>query len=128
MENPAGPRAEAKVEAFTSPTSLPRPDREARRCPRVSVRGRCFAELGGGWEGSVVDLSVTGMLLRLTRVLTPGSSYFVKLYLGRQVAVVEAQVVRVIAGDDECDAGMEFRRVAPSDRALLQAFVDSAAQ
>lgn len=125
MQNPAGPRADA--EAATSLTSLSRPEREARRYPRVAVRGQCFAELGGGWEGSVLDLSVTGMLLRLTRVLTPGSSYFVKLYLGRQVAVVEAQVVRVVAGDDECDAGMEFRRVSTTDRALLQAFVDSTA-
>jgi len=125
MENSGGPRAET-AEASESLTSLPRPDdREARRYPRVSVRGRCFAELGGGWEGSVLDLSVTGMLLRLTRVLTPGSSYFVKLYLGRRVAVVEALVVRVIASDEECDAGMEFRRVSLTDRGLLQDFVDS---
>ena len=52
-----------------------------RRHRRINASGRCFAELGGGWEGSVKNLSVGGMLLRVKRALTPGSTYFVKLFL-----------------------------------------------
>ena len=98
--------------------------RDARRFPRVRTRGECFAELGGGWEASVLDLSLGGMLLRLKRALTPSSSYFVKLILGRQVVVVEARVVRAGNGSGESWAGMEFRRLTPSDLSTLRRFIE----
>ncbi len=91
-----------------------------RRYPRVVSVGRCFVRLGEGWEGSVVDLSLCGMLVRLRRPLNPGSAYFVKLVFGNRVAVVEARVVRVVERDEDCLAGMEFLVLSPEDAESLQ--------
>lgn len=60
------------------------------------------------------------MLLRLTKGLTPGSSYYVKLFFGPGVAVVEARVVRILYRENECLAGMEFLRLSSDDRAVLR--------
>ena len=97
-----------------------------RRFPRMDTLGRVFAGIGEGQEGSVVNLSLGGLLLRLKRTLKPGSSYFLKLFLGSEVAVVEARVVRLVAGDEEFLAGMEFIRIARQDKAILQNYVGSA--
>lgn len=94
-----------------------------RRHQRVSAVGRAFARLGDGREGSVLDMSIGGILLRLKRVLNLGSSYFVKLLLDGKVAVVEARVVRLVTRNDDCLAGMEFIRLSQSDRKILQKFV-----
>jgi c-di-GMP-binding flagellar brake protein YcgR len=100
---------------------MPRPSR--RRHKRFNAIGECFAQIGGGWEGSVVNLSVGGMLLRLQRGLTPGSSYVVKLLFDHQVAVVEARVVRLDELDDESRAGMEFTAMSLEDRAQLRRYL-----
>lgn len=96
-----------------------------RRHVRIDSLGRCFAELGGGWEGSVLNVSLSGMLLRLRRLLTPGSSYFVKLFLADAVAVVEARVVRLDGdgNEGECLAGMEFLSMSAVDQAVLRRYV-----
>ncbi len=97
-------------------------DTSRRKHERVDSLGRCFAQLGDGWEGSVLNMSLGGILLRLKRLLKPGSSYLLKLHVGDQVAIVEARVVRLVPSDGECLAGMEFLRVAPHDRALIRLF------
>lgn len=92
--------------------------------------GRVFAQLGGGWEASVVNLSVGGMLLRLKRALTPGSSYVVKLFLEEQVAVVEARVVRLSEAaareqeERECVAALQFTSIPTPDAACLRGYVN----
>ena len=48
-----------------------------RRHRRINASGRCFAQLGGGWEGSVMNLSVGGMLLRLKRAFSLSANEFV---------------------------------------------------
>jgi hypothetical protein len=96
-----------------------------RRFPRMDTLGRVFAGLGEGQEGSVVNLSLGGLLLRLKRTLKPGSSYFLKLFLGSEVAVVEARVVRLVTGNEEYLAGMEFIRIARQDKVILQNYVGS---
>ena len=98
-----------------------------RRHRRIDAHGRCFAQLGGGWEASVMNLSVGGMLLRLRRTLTPGSSYFVKLLLEERVAIVEARVVRTVVSDGqdaECLAGLQFTSVAPDDAECLLGYIN----
>lgn len=83
--------------------------------------------MGGFYEGSVLDLSRSGMSLRLRRlkrVLTPGFSYFVKLFLeDGPVTVVQARVVRLIENRDEYVLGMEFCGVSQEDRAALTSFL-----
>lgn len=110
----------AQLEGGPTP-SMPRPSR--RRHKRFDAIGECFAQIGSGWEGSVVNLSVGGMLLRLRRGLTPGSSYVVKLLFDRQVAVVEARVVRLDELDEESLAGMEFVVMSSEDRARLRGYL-----
>ena len=95
-----------------------------RRHPRVSSLGRAFASIGDGQEGSVLNMSLGGILLRLKWMLNMGSSYFLKLFLDGKVAVVEARVVRLVTRSEDCLVGMEFLRVAPQDRKTLQRFVD----
>ena len=99
-----------------------------RRHRRVDAIGRGFAQLGGGWEASVLNLSVGGMLLRLKRFLTPGSTYVVKLFLEEKVAIVEARVVRlseaVTEGERDCLAALQFTSVPLSDAACLRGFVN----
>ena len=101
-----------------------------RRYRRIDALGRVFAQLGGGWEASVLNLSVGGMLLRLKRVLTPGSSYVVKLFLEKQIAIVEARVVRLSQSeseeqdDVECFAALQFTSVSTSDAACLRGYVN----
>ena len=85
--------------------------------------GRCFAQLGDGWEGSVVNLSLGGMLLRLRRLLTPGSAYLIKLLFENQLAVVQARVVRVDRADQDCLAGMEFVSMSEEDASRLRGYV-----
>ncbi|HXV65125.1 MAG TPA: PilZ domain-containing protein [Vicinamibacteria bacterium] len=94
-----------------------------RRHKRVDTVGWCFAQLGDGWEGSVQNLSVGGMLLRLRRHLTPGSSYLMKLILEDQVAVVEGRVVRVAEHGEDCLAGVQFLTMAPEDASVLSDYV-----
>ncbi len=104
-----------------------------RRHRRIDALGRVFAQLGGGWEASVLNLSVGGMLLRLKRALTPGSSYVVKLFLEEQVAIVEARVVRLYKlsqavseeqDEAECFAALQFTSVPTSDAACLRGYVN----
>lgn len=99
-----------------------------RRHPRVDSLGRCFAEIGGGWEASVLNLSLGGMLLRATRVLNPGSAYFIKLIFDERVAVVQARVVRLLSMAEEYLAGMEFLWLSPIDQSALQRFVEARAR
>ena len=96
-----------------------------RRYSRVPSLGECFAQLGNGWEGSVLDVSLGGMLLRVKRVLTLGSSYFVKLLLQRQTMVVEARVVRVQSSAEDYLTGMEFVKLSSEDREALRGFTES---
>ena len=104
-----------------------------RRHRRIDAVGRVFAQLGGGWEASVQNLSVGGMLLRLKRDLTPGSSYVVKLFLEEQVAIVEARVVRLYKlsqavseeqDEAECFAALQFTSVPISDAACLRGYIN----
>lgn len=115
-------------EARETPKKMAAPSR--RRHRRIDALGRVFAQLGGGWEASVLNLSVGGMLLRLRRELTPGSSYVVKLLLEEQTAIVEARVVRLFQaaseGPDgpECFAALQFTSVSTSDAACLRGYVN----
>ncbi len=110
----------AQIEGRRTP-SMSTPSR--RRHERFEAIGDCFAEIGNGREGSVLNLSVGGMLLRLHRGLTPSSSYVLKLLFDRQVAVVEARVVRMDQFDEESLAGMEFIDMSSEDRARLRGFL-----
>jgi c-di-GMP-binding flagellar brake protein YcgR len=94
-----------------------------RRYHRVDSIGRCFAELGDGWEASVLNLSLGGMLIRLRRLLTPGSAYVIKLLFENQLAVVQARVVRVGRADEDCLAGMEFLSMSVEDAGRLRGYV-----
>ncbi len=82
--------------------------------------------MGSGWEGSIVDLSVGGMMMRLKKKLTPGSTYVVKLFLEEKVAIVEARVVRAVESeqDRECEVGLQFTAVPMDDAAVLRGFVN----
>lgn len=94
-----------------------------RRYYRVDSVGQCFAQLGDGWEASVLNLSLGGMLLRLRRLLTPGSAYVIKLLFENQLAVVQARVVRVDQTDEDCLAGMEFVSMSDEDAGRLRGYV-----
>jgi c-di-GMP-binding flagellar brake protein YcgR len=94
-----------------------------RRFLRVDAVGRCFAQLGDGWEASVVNLSLGGMLLRLRRILTPGSAYLIKLLFDNELAVVQARVVRVGRADEDCLAGLEFLSMSEEDAGRLRGYV-----
>ena len=97
-----------------------------RRHRRVDALGRCFAQLGGGWEASVLNLSVGGMYLRLKRELTPGSTYVVKLFLEDQVAIVEARVLRASEAREEreCFVALQFTSIPGGDAACLRGFIN----
>ncbi len=75
----------------------------------------------------MLNLSVGGMLLRLKRALTPGSTYFVKLFLeGGEVAIVEAKVLRLLDADKtngECKAAFKFTSVSLDDADSLRGFL-----
>lgn len=94
-----------------------------RRHRRVDAVGRCFVQMGDGWEGSVVNLSAGGLLLRVRRALNPGSSYLLKLFLDDHIAVVEARVVRLDELGDERLAGMEFLGMSAEDASRLRGYV-----
>ena len=94
-----------------------------RRYHRVDSVGRCFAQLGDGWEASVLNVSLGGMLLRLRRLLTPGSAYLIKLLFENQLAVVQARVVHVDRADEDCLAGMEFLSMSEQDAGRLRSYV-----
>jgi len=102
----------------------PRPTTR-RRYSRVPSLGECFAQLGNGWEGSVMDVSLGGMLVRVKRVLTLESSYFVKLLFPRRILVVEARVVRVQTAAEDFLTGMEFLKLSSDDREVLRGFTDA---
>ncbi len=71
-----------------------------------------------------MNLSVGGMLLRLKRALTPGSTYFVKLFLeGDEIAIVEAKVLRLLHADDECEAALKFTSISLDDADSLRGFL-----
>ena len=68
------------------------------------------------------------MLLRVKRVLTLGSSYFVKLLFEQRSMVVEARVVRVQGSAEDYLTGMEFLKLSSEDREALRGFTESKAQ
>jgi c-di-GMP-binding flagellar brake protein YcgR len=94
-----------------------------RRYHRVDSVGRCFAQLGDGWEASVLNLSLGGMLLRLRRLLIPGSAYLIKLLFENELAVVQARVVRVDQTHEDCLAAMEFVSMSDEDASRLRGYV-----
>jgi c-di-GMP-binding flagellar brake protein YcgR len=94
-----------------------------RRYHRVDAVGRCFAQLGDGWEASVLNLSLGGMLLRLRRLLTPGSAYLIKLLFENDLAVVQARVVRVDRAAEDCLAGLEFVSMSEEDAGRIRGYV-----
>jgi hypothetical protein len=94
-----------------------------RRHHRVDAQGSCFAQIGDGWEASVLNVSMGGMLLRMRRVLTPGSSYLIKLLFEKETAVVDARVVRVSRLDDDCFVGLEFLSMSVDDSTRLRGYV-----
>lgn len=96
-----------------------------RRHHRVDCRGTCFAQLGDGWEASVLNLSPGGMLMRLRRHLNPGSAYLIKLLLEKHLAVVEARVVRVESVEEDCLAGVEFLSMSTEDANRLGGYARS---
>ena len=67
-------------------------------------------------------------MLRIKRVLTLGSSYFVKLLLRQQTMVVEARVVHVQGSAGDYLTGMEFVRLSAEDREALRGFTESKAK
>jgi hypothetical protein len=89
----------------------------------VDAQGRCFAQIGDGWEASVVNLSVGGMLLRMRRFLTPGSSYLIKLLFEREMVVVDARVVRLNRLEEDCFVGMEFLSMSLDDSTRLRGYL-----
>src|SRR3972149_2688540 len=99
-----------------------------RRYSRVQSLGEGFAQLGNGWGGSGIDLSLGGMLGRIKRVLTLGSSYFVKLLFPEQVVVVEARVVRVQSAAEDYLTGMEFVKLSSDDREALRGLTEPKTQ
>jgi len=94
-----------------------------RRHRRVDALGRCFAQIGDGWEASILNLSASGLLMRLRRGLTPGSSYILKILLDGHIVVVEARVVRLAELDEECFAAMEFVGMSTEDAALVRRYL-----
>jgi c-di-GMP-binding flagellar brake protein YcgR len=94
-----------------------------RRHHRVDSVGRCFAQLGDGWEASVLNMSLGGMLLRLRRLLTPGSAYLIKLLFEKQPVVVQARVVRVGRAADDCLAGLEFVSMSEEDASRIRGYL-----
>jgi c-di-GMP-binding flagellar brake protein YcgR len=85
--------------------------------------GQCFAQLGDGWEASVLNLSLGGMLLRMRRLLTPGSAYLIKLLFDDHLVVVQARVVRVGQSEEDCLAGMQFLSMSEDDAGWLRGYV-----
>lgn len=71
----------------------------------------------------MLNLSVGGMLLRMRRHLTPGSSYLIKLLFEKETAVVDARVVRVNRLDEDCLVGMEFLSMSLDDSTRLRSYV-----
>ena len=71
----------------------------------------------------MLNLSASGLLMRLRRGLTPDSTYIVKVLLDDQVLVVEARVVRIAKLDEECFAGMEFIGMSTEDAALVRRYL-----
>lgn len=108
-------------------TGAPPEGKTRRRYPRVTATGRAFASIGDGQEGSILNMSLGGILLRLRRVLTPGSSYFLKLFFDGREAVVEARVVHLLIRSGDFLAGMEFVRLSAGDREALERFLGPAA-
>ena len=64
-------------------------------------------------------------MVRVKRVLTLGSSYFVKLLFPRRILVVEARVVRVQTAAEDFLTGMEFLKLSSDDREVLRGFTDA---
>lgn len=62
-------------------------------------------------------------MLRMRRFLTPGSSYLIKLLFEREMAVVEARVVRLNRFDEDCLVGMEFLSMSLDDSSRLRGYV-----
>lgn len=87
---------------------------------RVDAIGRCFAVIGGGWEGSVLNVSQSGLLLRVKRQLQLGSAYYMKLLWQGNTLVVLARVARAVASEDEFEFGMEFVEMSAEDRFALR--------
>ena len=93
---------------------------DQRRYGRVDAIGRCFALIGGGWEGSVLNVSQSGLLLRVKRELQLGSAYYMKLLWQGTTLVVLARVARAVSTDDDFEFGMEFVEMSAEDRLALR--------
>lgn len=115
---PAAPESSSVGDDLSVPTR--------RRHRRIDALGKCFAQLGGGWEASVLNLSVGGMLMRVKRELNPGSTYVVKLFLEDQIAVVEGRVTRASEADAERESlvAIQFTSIPSGDAASLSRYVN----
>ncbi len=97
-------------------------DRERRRLLRVKVKCKVSIESEQArFDGETEDLSLNGMFVHSSRVLSAGSTVNVNVALAPDSSIrVAARVVRVVGNDS---MGFEFERVGKSERERLGAFL-----
>lgn len=95
--------------------------REKRRFQRVAVHAKVSIE----WEhekleGTTVDLSLNGALVKVAKALSPGSRVSVRLHLPPGPVQAKGRVARVI--DNDC-VGIQLEALSPADSQRLQEFL-----
>jgi hypothetical protein len=98
-------------------------DRERRRFVRVSVQRRVSMKYGQEHvQGTTIDMSASGMLVKAARRIPMGSVVQIVLELDRDKPPLHgsARVVRLIGEDT---MGLELETTAPADHERLQEFL-----
>lgn len=97
---------------------------ERRRQPRVSVSGEVHGTIKSTIELAVLDLSESGMRIRTTTGLAPGSACELSLGAGSQRLKVRATVRRCRASKDGSQityaSGLEFEKLDSSTNEALR--------
>ena len=97
-------------------------ERERRRMRRVPVTQKVLLRCGQEEiEGETVDMSLSGMLVRSTRILPIGSSVRLRLRLGEGEPITRlGSVVRMVGGNQ---MGIDMVRLRPTEEDALQEFL-----
>jgi len=104
--------------------------KERRKYPRVELKKKVWGKIKTGIDGTIVDMSLTGILVELTTPLKVGSECNLEIDLNDKKFNAQGKVERVFVHSLKEDAviyraGIKFENITDNQLKLLSKYIKS---